>query len=247
MIFRTAVRDCLYLNWALPATSLQPLAPPLTYDIRGSADGDRVFVSAALFRLEGLHLRTVPLLKLSHPQFSLRLCVRDADGLPAVLLKSVIIPAWAVPGARLVARQPARWGRLVYPLDAAGGRGALRWEVRSGERLAFEVEPGAASAGEGPNLGSWEQTVSYFLRRRRGYFYSAGRLRVFEATPAETDAVPVRVQIECADLLPECVEVAGLEAWPAPHSAWLCPRQSFVFEVGPVPERALGRSVPAPG
>jgi hypothetical protein len=247
MIFHTAARDCLYLNWALPAAGLPPLAPPLVYDMCDSAEGRSVFVSAALFRLEGLHLQTVPLLKLSHPQFSLRLCIRDGDGLPAVLLWRVIIPAWAVPGARLVARQPASAGRFSYPKDATGATGELRWEVRRKRSLAFRAEPGVAAASEGPNLGSWERTVNYFLRRRRGYFYSFGKLRVFEFTPVEVDAVPLRVNVERDGLLPECLEVQGLESWPPLHSAWLCPRQSFVFHLGSVPERALGRSVPAPG
>jgi hypothetical protein len=247
MIFRTAVRDCLYLNWALPAAGLPPLAPPLRYDVREAEGGCCVFASAALFRLQGLHLQTAPLLRLSHPQFSLRLCVLDGDGLPALLLWRVVIPLWAVPGARLVARQPASAGRFTFPVEALGVTHPQRWEVRRRQRLAFLAEPGAGRPGAGPSLGSWESTVSYILRRRRGYFFAGGRLRLFEFTPPKSEAVPLQVDMECAEMLPECLSVEGLDGWPALHSAWLCPRQSFVFELGPAPERGLRRSVPAPG
>ena len=50
MILETIGRDCLFLNWALPAATLPELEPPLRYDLHRWRDKDYVFLLAALFR-----------------------------------------------------------------------------------------------------------------------------------------------------------------------------------------------------
>src|SRR4029079_191795 len=73
MMLRTLVRDCLFLNWALPASALPEPASPLRYQLHSWQGEDWVFASAVLFHQEGLHFEGLPLPRLSYPQFNLRL------------------------------------------------------------------------------------------------------------------------------------------------------------------------------
>ena len=246
MIFRTAVRDCLHLNWALPLDRLPPLPPPLAYDTVAWRGADHGFLSVMLLRVSGLHLQSLPAVRLSHPQLLARLCIVDGDGLPAFWLRTVLVPAWVLPPARLVARQPARCGRFRYPhgepeaLDGA-------WEVRRRGRLALFAEPGSPAAAEAPDLGSWERTVRYFLRRRQTYFSTSSGLRKISVPPRAAEPVPLRVELEESGLLNSCLGLPPAAEWPPLHSAWLLPEESFLFEVGAAREGALPRQVPAAG
>ncbi len=205
------------------------------------------FVSAALFRLRGLHLQSLPLVRMSYPQFILRLCILDGEGLPSFYLRTVLIPGWAVAVARLAVRQPACGGGFDYPPEESAAAGG-RWEVRRGrDRLALRAEPGSPAHGPGPGLGSWERTVAYFLRRRRGYFHSGSSLRKVEFPPRGPQPVPLAVELEEVRLVAECVAQPSGERWPALHSAWFCPEESFLFELGSVPARTVPRQLPAPG
>lgn len=248
MTFRTVVRDCLYLNWALPQELLPALDAALRYDTVSWQGRSWVFASAALFRLEGLRLRSLPLPRISYPQFTLRLCVVDADGVPSFLLQSVLIPAWALPGLRWVARQRALSGSFLYPRPGSAAAGeARRWRVRRRHLLALEARPASPRAGAGPDLGSWQETVAYFDRRRLGYYAGRGGLGRVESERARCPAVPVQAEIQTDRLLLDCLGAAPGEAWPALHSAWLCAEQTFRFELGTVRDRTLPRHVPAPG
>ncbi|HTQ79664.1 MAG TPA: DUF2071 domain-containing protein, partial [Thermoanaerobaculia bacterium] len=106
MMLQSVVRDCLYLNWALPAAALPPLPPPLRYQLHPFQGEDHAFASAVLFQQEGLHLARLPSLRLSYPQCNLRLYVLDGDGVPSVLFCSMLMPLWLVPGVRLLSHQP---------------------------------------------------------------------------------------------------------------------------------------------
>jgi hypothetical protein len=80
MLLRTLIRDCLYLNWALPVSSLPELPEPLRYESHPFQEEPHAFASALLFRNERLHLAAMPFLRLTYPQFNLRLYVLDGEG-----------------------------------------------------------------------------------------------------------------------------------------------------------------------
>ena len=107
-MLQSVVRDCLYLNWALPAAALPPAPAPLRYQLHPFQGEDHVFASAVLFHQEGLHLQGLPRLRLSYPQCNVRLYVLDGDSVPAVLFRSMLMPLWVVPGVRLVSQQLPR-------------------------------------------------------------------------------------------------------------------------------------------
>ena len=139
MILRTNVRDCLYLNWTLPAEGLPAPPEPLRYDLRQRDGTDVVLASALLFRQDGLRFTSLPLPHVDAPQFQLHFCTLDEDGVPSVLIRTVLVPSWFAPGARWVTRQPARAARLLYPASTADGD-SWRWEVRRGSKLVVDQE-----------------------------------------------------------------------------------------------------------
>jgi hypothetical protein len=247
MLLRTLVRDCLYLNWAVPVGRMPEPPAPLRYE-RHAADGEeRVFVSALLFRQEGLRLPSFPLVRVSYPQFNLRVCVRDGEGIPSVLFLHVLVPAWAVPGVRMVGRQRAAAGRFSYPHPSDGPPGETwRWTVRAGESLAVTATaaaPGPAGDGTGPGFRRFEDLVDTLRNRTRGYSLGRrGLVRVKTSHPPVT-VVPLAAQVECDGLLRRFVPPGE---WPTLHSAWLCPEIRFVFELSAAAELALPRQAPAP-
>ncbi len=238
MILRTVARDCLYLNWAFPRAALPPLPKPLRYQVHAAGGEEQVFGSALLFRQAGLQLANVPLLRLSYPQFNLRLNILDGDGVPSVFFCCMMVPRWVLPGARLLARQPACGGRLSFPrpseeIDAP----SWSWEVRREGRLRVSARQSAPQVGHGPSLGSWERTTAYFRQRTRGYLIGGGRLRRVETTQPPAAIWPLEVEVEEAGLLERCLPLGGA-GWPGLHSAWLCPEIPFVFELGVAELRA---------
>src|SRR5204862_1950838 len=76
---QTVVRDCLFLNWALRPEDLPEPPEPLRYEVLTGPQGDFVFVSAVLFRQEGMHFPNLPLPRLSYPQCNVRTYVLDGD------------------------------------------------------------------------------------------------------------------------------------------------------------------------
>ena len=242
MILRTVVRDCLYLNWALPASDVPPPPAPLRYEVHGWQGDEVVFASALLFRQERLHLPRIPLVRLSYPQFNLRLYVLDDEGVPSVLFRSVLVPGWVVPSMRVFADQPALSGQFDYPRPSSEpAEEGWRWLVRRAGELRVVARQDSPCPGHGPSLGSWERVTRFFNQRRRGYFEAASGLKRVDATHRASAFWPLQVEVEEDSLLGECLPLAG-GGWPEPHSAFLCPEIPFVFEIGEAEERAANHS-----
>ena len=242
MILQTVVRDCLYLNWALPAASLSEPPEPLRYEVHRWRDEDVVFASALLFRQDRLHLPKIPLVRLSYPQFNLRSYVIDDDGVPSVLFHTVLVPGWVVPSMRVVADQPAQSGQFDYPRPSrAPGEGPWRWQVRRGGELEVLARQSTPVAGHGPSLGSWERSTRFFNQRRRGYFECPSGLKRVDASHEASAFWPLQVEVESTSLLDELLPM-GESGWPPPHSAFLCPEIPFVFELGEAEERAVNHA-----
>ncbi len=244
MKLRTKALDCLYLNWALPRESAPELPPPLSYEVHEWQGERYVFASALLFRLTGLHLDTLPFLRLSYPQMNCRVYVLDGDGVPSVLFRRNLVPFWAVPMSRILGRQPASAARFTYPRPSNGSRtDAWSWSIQG--RRGLEVAGRLASPrfGNGPRLGSWQNTLDYFRQRPRGYVIWDRRLRPITTSRVATEVWPLAVEIVVADLVGECFSDVEADVWSAPHSAWLCPEIPFRFELAEL--RALTLA-PAP-
>jgi hypothetical protein len=254
MMLRTVIRDCLFLNWALPAEALPEPPAPLRYELHSAEGRSYVFASAVLFHQDAIHLTSLPLLRVRYPQLNLRLHVLDAEGLPSVLFRKMLMPAWMVPGVRLVTHQPASHARLDFPRPSRDGGGSWRWRAQRNGRLEVRAWQASPMVGEGPRLGSWDETVRYFQERQRGYAESAGTLHRIEARrPSFAAAWPLRAEIGADDLLSRMLPLrrSGQNggqngAWPALHSAWLCPEIPFVFELVAVPRVAMAPSMPQP-
>lgn len=258
MKLKMTVRDCLYLNWALPAEALPEPPAPLRYQLHTWDGQDWVFASALLFHQDAVRLAALPLIRVGYPQFNLRFYVLDKEGTPSVLFRRMLMPGWVAPGVRLVSHQPAFAARLDFPRPTAdAGDGPWSWRVEHGGTLEVRawrdmsaVSAGGAGAGTGPRLGSWDDTVRYFQLRMRGYAQNAdGRLRRIDVRrPPETVAWPLRAEVSGAELLPDlfCLPAAGF-AWPPLHSAWLSPEIPFAFELGLVPkEVTVSHGMPQP-
>jgi|SRR5436190_10030259 len=245
---QTVVRDCLFLNWALRPEDLPEPPEPLRFEVLTGPQGNFVFVSAVLFRQEGMHFSSLPLPRLSYPQCNVRVCVLDGDGQPAVWFWRELVPLWVVPGARLIASQPATPASFDYPQpskDPAAERWA--WRVEAGSVLAATAERGAGVIGEGPAFASWNALVDYMRQRSRGYVSSSSVLqRIATAHPA-VPVWPLRAEVQ-EDALIATSAPGGAIVLPRLHSAWLCPEIPFVFELAPVPDTlALPSQIPAAG
>jgi Uncharacterized conserved protein (COG2071) len=254
-MLRTTVRDCLYLNWALPAESLPAPPMPLRYQLHSWQGRDWVFASALLFHQDSLHFAALPLLRFGYPQMNLRLCVLDDEGMPSVLFRKMLMPSWVAPGMRLMTRQPASRARLCFPRpsrDANGGPWQWRAERRRRGHLTVKAWQDSPVLGEGPRLGSWESVVRYFQERRRGYALASGALHRISAKHPPVPVWPLKAEVETDGLLPSLLDLPAETRWPGLHSAWLCPEIPFVFELGIVlrvpsapvmPQPAAGRVV----
>ena len=91
---------------------------------------------------------------------------------------------------------------------------------------------GLALVGEGPRLGSWEESVRYFQERPRGYALASGELQRISADHPAVPIWPMRAEVEGDGLLPRLLDLAPGTHWPGLHSVWLCPEIPFVFELG---------------
>ena len=253
-MLRTTVRDCLYLNWAFPAEALPPPPSPLRYQRHVWQGRDYVFASALLFHQDSLHLTALPSLKFGYPQLTVRLYVLDDEGVPSVLFRRMLMPAWVAPGVRLITHQPAARARLRFPRPSSNGGGPWAWSAeRNKGRLEVRAWPGSPLVGEGPRLGSWEESVRYFQERPRGYALASGRLQRISADHPAVAIWPMRAEVRGDVLLPRLLDLAPGAHWPGLHSVWLCPEIPFVFELGLVlripsapatmPQPAAGRVV----
>lgn len=256
MKLRMTVRDCLYLNWALPAEILPEPPAPLRYQYHTWEGRDWVFASALLFHQDAVRLAALPLIRVGYPQFNLRFYVLDAQGTPSVLFRRMLMPGWVAPGVRLVSHQPASAARLDFPRPALdAGDGPWRWRVECGgtfEVRAWRDGSAVSSPSDaGPRLGSWNDTVSYFQLRLRGYAENSGGdlRRIDVRRPAATAAAwPLRAELAGEEMLPDLFRLPreGF-AWPQLHSAWLCPEVPFAFELALAPkEVAVPQAMPQP-
>ncbi len=247
MQLRTKALDCLYLNWALPRAAVPELPTPLRYEVHEWQGVDFVFASALLFRLTGLRFETLPFLRLSYPQMNCRVYVIDGEGIPSVLFRRTLVPAWFVPVSRLLGRQPASAANFSFPSPSNGSdQDVWRWSIRCDKR--FEVTGRLASPrfGPGPRLGSWEATLDYFRQRQRGYVVWNQRLRPITTSRPAADVWPLDVEVTRAGLVADCFGGVNSEVWQSPHSAWLCPEIPFRFALTELRALALGqRRVPA--
>lgn len=245
MILRSRVHDCLFLNWALPVRGLPDPPRGLHYQRHRHEGEDWVFVSALLFRHEGLHLPSMPWARLSYPQLNLRFYTLDEDEVPSVLFHCMWVPPWVAPVAHWIARQNACTARLRFPRGAGEGREVSSWVARAGGELRLATKPGTPTVGVGPRLGSWEATVSYFRQRPRGYGMGPFGLRRVETSHVSISTLPIDAELERVDLLANSLPFE--REWPALHSAWICPELTFDFELVPEKKGPLGRRLPAPG
>ena len=248
MHLRTVVRDCLYANWALPSEILPELPSGLRYELH-SAGGERYgFLSALLFRQSGLRLSAMPWVRVSHPQLNVRLYVVDAEGVPSVLFRALIVPRWVLPLAQATGQKSLASGRFSYPRPSTD-TGSEAWTWRAEARGALELAggQGAPEAGAGPDLGSWQQTCDYFRRRDRGYVTVGGRLRRIETSHSTVPVWPMRLEVADDSLLCRLLDLEDAGAWPRLHSSWLCPEIPLSFELGGAEEKRLPSQVPAPG
>jgi hypothetical protein len=253
MMLRTTVRDCLYLNWALPAEGLPELPEPLRYQLHSWQGSDYVFASALLFHQDAVRVPTLPI-SFGFPQLNLRLYVLDSDGVPSVFFCRMLMPSWVAPGVRLLTHQPASRARLDFPRPSR----ALHaepwcWRVRRGGSLEVRAWQDSPQVGEGPRIGTWEQTVRYFHERPRGYTESGGELHRIEARHPQTPCWPVHAELRGVEMLRRLLSSTGngsgngsAKSWPALHSSWLCPEVPLVFELGLVPKVQLAPTVPTP-
>jgi uncharacterized protein YqjF (DUF2071 family) len=240
--FRSLVRDCLYLNWSVARDCLPALPEPLRYEVRGGPGNESGFVSAVLFRQAGMRLGALPIPSLSYPQFNVRSYVLDAEGTPAVFFHRMLVPGWVVPGARLVAGQPALPARFEYPL--AFGGDAARWKVIAGAGFQVEALASAQAQSGTAQFASWDGMVRFFRERSRGYVKTLTGLNRIATQPATTPVIAVRVDDLDTGLLEE---ILGLTSPPALISAFLAPSTQFVFDFAAIPRVALARETPATG
>jgi uncharacterized protein YqjF (DUF2071 family) len=247
MIVQSTVRDCLFLNWALPADCLPALPAPLRYETHRRADGDIAFVSAVVFRQQGLHLAEIRSPRLTHPQCNLRFYVRDEDGVPATWLYTTLGPWWVLPAARLIAGQPfvGAHFRCDRPSESAAS-GTWSYRVSRGARLEVAVTRTAPRPPAGDEFASWERTIDYFRLRQRGYVRTHLGLQRMETHPAHADVWPLQVEVARDDLLPALLPAAP-RPWPDLHSAFLLPEVAAVWELLPPLQATLARHLPAPG
>lgn len=246
MILRSKARDCLFLNWAVPAEQLIPPPAPLTLETvehDGVAHG---FVSALLFRQHRLHDARAPRLAVSHPQCNLSMLVRDPDGQPGVLVAAVLVPWWLVPAARWI-EQPGFWARFEYPAaESFAETPSWSWCVRGRGALAAEARRGMA-APRGPALGSWQETVDFFRRRSKGYVRALGKPRAVEISHPPVEAWPLQVELGPTRLAERLLPLRRDAVLPPLHSAFLCPEIPSIFELVEERPPAMRRHAPAPG
>jgi hypothetical protein len=243
MLFETALADALYVSWAIPADMLPPAPPPLQTQTVLDDGAPFGFVAAVLFRQRGLRRPPLAWPRLSFPQCNLRLLVRDGEGRPAVLVLRELVPAWVVPLARGIGRQPVRAAIFDYPDELLA---AARWSLQAGTRFVVRARPGAPPAGR-PCLGDWQETVAFFRDRERAYVSARGKLRRVETRHPRVEALPMAIEVEHAEWL--AAQLPGVEAerWQRPHSAFLVTSARLSFVVEPAREAPLRASAPAPG
>jgi hypothetical protein len=263
MALRTTVRDCLYVNWAVPSPALPPLPEPLRHELHPADDREWGFASALLFFHDRLRMRGVPFVRLSYPQVNLRLNVLDGEGVPSVYFRRMLVPLWVVAPARIVGGVPARSAHLELARPSRDPEvGEWVWRVGRGghgEAMVVRARRAAPPAGAGPEVGSWEDTVRFFRERHRGYHRGGGELQRIDTEQPRSSVWPLRVEVEGAEMVARSLGLGRLEGSDGAdgdgqpvlqlHSAWLSPEMPLLFESVRVrpPEEPVRSRVPAAG
>ena len=135
---------------------------------------------------------------------------------------------------RLITHQPASRARLHFPHPSrAVDDGPWVWSAERRGRLEVRAWLDSPAVGEGPRLGSWEESVRYFQERPRGYALASGELqRISSPSHPAVPIWPMRAEVEGDGLLPRLLDLPPGTRWPGLHSVWLCPEIPFVFELG---------------
>jgi hypothetical protein len=203
MKLRTVVRDCLFLNWALPVEALPEPPAPLRYQRHAWQGRDYVFVSALLFHHDAVRWSAFPLLRVGYPQLTVRLYVLDEDGMPSILFARELMPAWMAPGVRLMSHHPASSARLDFPRPSRQAEAdSWTWRAERGSTLSVKAWVHSPAFGEGPRLGSWDDTVRYIQERPRGYAVHDGALHRVDASHPPVEAVwPLAAEVVGGDAL----------------------------------------------
>lgn len=241
MRFESELRDALYVNWAIPRGSLPVPVSPLILDTLRRGEDELGFVTLLLFRQAGLHRAGLGWPDFSFPQCNFRLLVRDEERVASILFLRQLVPAWIVPFARLFARQPAT-SAIFEQVGEAGGE--VRWALSAGRRLALVARPGAPPP-EPLVPGRWAETVAFFRERPRGYVATARGIRRISAGHLASEAIPMRVEIECSDWLAARLPEVDAALWQSPHSAFLIPSVQLSVAVAPSREVADAESLAA--
>jgi len=238
--FETELTDALYVTWCVPAAALPALPSPLSFDTIQREGRTCGFVTLVLFRQTGLRRPRIPWLRLSFPQCNLRIPVRDEERRASILLLRELVPAWVVPIARAIARQPVSGALLDYP-EAPGPEPAL-WRVRAGRALSLEARAGF---GAQPVAG-WDERVRFLRDRQRAYALRHGVLRRTEATHEGGAALPALVRVESADWLEGELPAVPHDGWLTPEASFLVPSSQLAFELQPLRSGTAEARVPAP-
>jgi len=247
MFLETELRDCLYLNWALPERALPRLPDALRFDTIEDGGEPYAFASAVLLRQRGVHLRGLPALAFSHPQCNVRLYALDADDVPSIFFVRMFLPLALVPAVRAALRQPAESARFDFPRDRESApAGPWRWSVEAGATLTVEGRPGSPSV-VGPRVGEWERTVAFFRERARGYAILGRKLRRLETSHPPVDSMPIAARLEATELLAASLPEVERERFATLHSAFLCPRVALTVEVESRSRVSVPEQVPAAG
>ncbi len=248
MIFETALADALFVNWAVPAGAVPRPPAPLELETV-LAGGERLaFVTLVLFRQRGLRVAALPWPRLSFPQCNLRLPVRDAEGGAGVWLLRELVPAWVVPLARTIGRQPVT--AAVFDLRAGAAPGEQRWTLHAGRQLVLAARPGSGGGLE-PRLGDWPTTVAFFRDRPRAWVGRASDpgsdVRRIETAHPAVEGVPMAAGLERADWLAARLPAVDPGLWSRPHSAFRVAAARMTFELARAPLAALPARAPVPG
>lgn len=243
------MRDCLLLNWTLPADLLPAAPAPLRYELLRGSGERQVMVTALLFYHEGVRLASLPFVRFSYPQFCLAAAVLDGDGQPALLFRQVLAPMWVVVATRLVVQQPLIPARLHFDrpsrqLEAEG----WCWQIQQGtSSLRLDAQQSTPTLGMSSLFPSWRMAVDYFRQRRRAYYQGRRGLRCVETFYLpRVDAWPMSVNVVDPGLLQHCLPLPEAEGWARPHSSMLFPDLPLSFELSLVPAMALPRPLPQP-
>ena len=204
-----------------------------------------MFLTALLSLHQGVQVADLPILRLTYPQFNLALPVLGEDRVPGLLFEKVLVPAWVLPAARLVARQPVSTARLSFSRPSEQmDEERWRWSVEKDG--GFAVKARQTSPPDGPPLGSWKTFIDSLRQRRQGYYRNPKGVRRFETRVLAGEAWPLAAEVTETALLERTFPDVDGACWRELRSAVLFPELPLETELSLAPQVSLGRQVPQP-